>query len=499
MKAVMLMFDSLNRHYLPVYGCDWVKAPNFQRLAAQSVTFDQSYVCSMPCMPARRDFHTGRPNFLHRSWGPLEPFDDSVPAMLGDAGVHTHLVSDHFHYWREGGATYHTKYSTWQAVRGQAEDPWQGIVGRPNDPASPRQRLGVQPTDFLRNQSVMQDESQTCIARTVGQGLQFLHRNATADSWFCQIECFDPHEPFCSPPAYRALYDIGPDDPAFEWPRYGRPDYSREQQDLLRRHYAALVSMCDAYLGKVLDAFDRLDLWQDTMLIVCADHGFMLGERGWYAKLRTPWFDELAHTPLFLWDPRHPRSAGLRREALVQPMLDLGPTLLHWFGLQKTPDMLGHDLDQTVADDAPVRDAAIFGHHGAQVNITDGRYVYFRAPQPDKQSDHLFEYTLMPSHISTPFACEKLQQAELVEPFDFTKGCPVLRVPGDSVFVFDDAQVADTCLYDLQRDPEQMSPLRDPSIESRMINMLLGEMNRCSAPLEQYQRLGITELSSQSL
>jgi arylsulfatase A-like enzyme len=33
MKAIMVMFDSLNRHMLPSYGCDWVKAPNFARLA----------------------------------------------------------------------------------------------------------------------------------------------------------------------------------------------------------------------------------------------------------------------------------------------------------------------------------------------------------------------------------------------------------------------------------------------------------------------------------
>ena len=73
MKAIMVMFDSLNRHMLPPYGCDWTHAPNFQRLAEKTLTFDTSYVCSMPCMPARRDFHTGRPNFLHRSWGPSSP------------------------------------------------------------------------------------------------------------------------------------------------------------------------------------------------------------------------------------------------------------------------------------------------------------------------------------------------------------------------------------------------------------------------------------------
>ena len=61
MKTVILMFDSLNRHLLPNYNPDtFVQAPNFERLAERAVTFDRSYVCSMHCMPARRDFHTGR-------------------------------------------------------------------------------------------------------------------------------------------------------------------------------------------------------------------------------------------------------------------------------------------------------------------------------------------------------------------------------------------------------------------------------------------------------
>ncbi|MFH5182558.1 sulfatase-like hydrolase/transferase [Paenibacillus sp. TAB 01] len=68
MKAVMVMFDSLNRHMLPPYGCGWIEAPNFQRLAERSVTFDRCYSGSLPCMPARRDLQTGRYSFLHRSW-----------------------------------------------------------------------------------------------------------------------------------------------------------------------------------------------------------------------------------------------------------------------------------------------------------------------------------------------------------------------------------------------------------------------------------------------
>ena len=129
MRAILLLFDSLNRHCLEPYGCGWTQTPNFSRLAQHSVMFDRCYAGSLPCMPARRELHTGRYNFLHRSWGPIEPFDDSMPELLKKSGVYTHLISDHQHYWEDGGATYHTRYNSWECVRGQEGDPWKANVG----------------------------------------------------------------------------------------------------------------------------------------------------------------------------------------------------------------------------------------------------------------------------------------------------------------------------------------------------------------------------------
>ena len=61
MKAIIVFYDTLNRRYLPCYNpAATTIAPNFQRLAEHSVQFDNSYVGSMPCMPARRELHTGR-------------------------------------------------------------------------------------------------------------------------------------------------------------------------------------------------------------------------------------------------------------------------------------------------------------------------------------------------------------------------------------------------------------------------------------------------------
>ena len=119
MRVIFLLFDSLNRRALESYGGTTVKTPNFTRLAERAVSFDSHYVGSMPCMPARRDLHTGRLNFLHRSWGPLEPFDNSFPELLQAAGVYSHLVSDHYHYFEDGGWTYHQRYSSFEFIRGQ--------------------------------------------------------------------------------------------------------------------------------------------------------------------------------------------------------------------------------------------------------------------------------------------------------------------------------------------------------------------------------------------
>ena len=82
MRAVFILLDSLNRNAIETYSKKTnIKTPNFKRFQEKCLTFDNHYVGSLPCIPARRDLHTGRINFLHRSWGPLEPFDESFPEI----------------------------------------------------------------------------------------------------------------------------------------------------------------------------------------------------------------------------------------------------------------------------------------------------------------------------------------------------------------------------------------------------------------------------------
>ncbi len=485
MKAIMLMFDSLNRHLLPPYSPEArVHAPNFSRLARQGVTFDHSYVCSMPCMPARRDLHTGRPNFLHRSWGPLEPFDDSVMRMLGDAGVYTHLASDHDHYWQDGGATYHGRYHSWQFIRGQEGDPHIGQVEDPPIPwninATPRR------ADWVNRQHI-KCESDIPQTQLLNAGLDFIVRNHASDRWFLQLEFFDPHEPFVADQKFKDLYPSDYSGPLFDWPPYDSVNETPEEVDEARRNYAALTSQCDASLGAVLDAMDRYGLWGDTMLIVWADHGYSLGEHGCWAKNWMPLYEEVAHTPFFMYDPRG-KTAGERRSALVQPAIDLGPTLLDYFEVPLARDMTGQALRSVIEEDAPVRDAAIFGYHGDRINVTDGRYVYMRYPL-DKP---YFEYTLMPTKKAGFLEIESLRRAELVDGFSFTKGVPVLKIPASGKPPAKH-QPKKHMLFDLQKDPKQKTPLDDLKIEERMVKHMQSLMKALEAPTELYARMGFPE------
>lgn len=486
MKTIMVMFDSLNRHLLSPYGCKWTKTPNFDRLAQRTTTFCTAYAGSLPCMPARRELHTGRYNFLHRSWGPLEPFDDSVPEILKKEGIYTHLISDHSHYWEDGGATYHNRYHTWEGVRGQEGDCWKAQAG----PVEIPPHLGqLWPQDVI-NRSYTESEEDKPQAKTFRLGLKFLEQNYRSDNWFLQIETFDPHEPFYSSKEYHDLYPEKEIGIQFDWPEYAEVTETPEETEHCRYEYAALLSMCDHYLGKVLDFMDEHRMWDDTMLIVNTDHGFLLSEHGCWGKCSHPLYEEISHIPLFIWDPRYP-AAGETRDALVQT-IDIPATVLEFFGIDRPKGMRGKPIAPVLKSDEPIREGALFGLHGSQICITDGRYVYMRDPNPE--NGPLFEYTLMPLHMRCMFQKEELAGPQLAAFESFTKGIPVLKYPTLRTDATIGPSHFGTMLFDLENDPGQMHPIHDEETEERLLHMMFRMLEENDCPREQFIRMGMENL-----
>jgi arylsulfatase A-like enzyme len=432
----------------------------------------------------------------------VEPFDRAFPDVLHEErATYSHLITDHFHYWEDGGATYHNRYDSYELVRGQEGDPWKAKVAPDWDSLRARfhpaqfstARRDYQSQNVL-NREVIREEGEFPSVRVFDAGIDFLLENRDADDWLLQIETFDPHEPFHAPTSYKAPYATGWNGPIRDWPRYGRVEELPDEAAELRANYYATVALCDAQLGRVLDVFDENDLWQDTALVVTTDHGFLLGEHDFWAKNRMTLYEELARIPLFVHDPRRP-GAGQRIAGLTQTP-DLCATMLDLHAAPLAPEMRSHSVLPLIDGAPSAREAVLFGYFGGAVNVADGRWTYHRYP-PDLRTQEIYQYTLMPTHIFDFFPPEELRRADLAAPMPFTKGMPTLKVPVAETSAmyktYGPGQMLEdeTRLYDLATDPGQQHPLDDPAAEARMAGLMAELMAALDAPPEAFARLSL--------
>lgn len=230
---------------------------------------------------------------------------------------------------------------------------------------------------------------------------------------------------------------------------------------------------------------DHYDMWKDTMLIVNTDHGFMLGEKEWMGKNVQPMYNEIVHSPFFIYDPRNP-VCGERRNSLAQTV-DIVPTLAEYFGVEPPVAPDGSSLTPIVKSDETIREYALFGIFGGHVCVTDGRYVYMRSCMT-KENKPLNEYTLMPNHMRGPFSIEEMAKAEMIEGFPFMRGSRVMKIPAE---VYNNPGRYGTLLFDLETDPEEKEPIRDREVELRLMKAMRDLMVKNQAPEEQFVRIGI--------
>lgn len=516
MKTVFVLFDSLNRLALGAYGGTWIATPNFDRFAQRAVTFDKHYVGSLPCMPARRDMHTGRLNFTHRNWGPLEPFDESFAKILSESSVYSHLISDHLHYFENGGWGYAGAYDSWDFIRGQEYDALEVFVRPPVERLKERYDERHYPLDSLpesgaitrRNsdkaaakrlrgaitREALTEEKDFPTAKCFSKAFSFLDLNRETDDWFLQLECFDPHEPFVAPERFRQAYDTGYGGKILDWPLYEKNANSPEEVAAIRGNYAALVAMCDEYFGKLLDYFDEHNLWKDTTLVLTTDHGFLLSEHDWWAKNRMPYYEEVSHIPMMIWHPDCADQGGQRRSTLTQTT-DLMPTFLELHDCKVPPSVTGKSVLPILQEDNNQRDSAIFGMFGGPVGVTDGTYTYYLYPD-DLSATDLRMYTLMPSHMIELFDIDELKSSELVPPFDFTKGVPVLRLKLDpkNTQVGQDGDALEDCetvLFNVEADPAQSRPLNDAEVVDRLRAEITRHFVHHDAPSELFSHFNL--------
>ena len=230
---------------------------------------------------------------------------------------------------------------------------------------------------------------------------------------------------------------------------------------------------------------DAHDMWRDTMLIVNTDHGFLLGEHDWWGKNAMPDFNEIAHTPLFIWDPVS-GVCGERRSALTQT-IDLAPTLLAFFGSPIPPDMRGRSLLPVIRKTLRRTDYALFGYFNGPINITDGRYVYMRARVDDAVQMH--QYTMMPTRWTTACRWNSSGRRSLRRRSRSRRAAPMFRIPVPRRTA--SCRAAGTGCTTLRRTPKQTQPADEGETEARLLRAMGRLLAENDAPEAVYTTYGI--------
>src|SRR5690625_814902 len=127
-----MIIDTVRRDHLSCYGTNKssqylaqkIKTPNLDKFAEKGTVFEQAYLGSFPCIPARRDLWTGRYEFPWRGWGALEDNDLDYVDYLRSCGMMNMLVSDHYHLLERDAGNYHFGFNGWDMIRGQEYDPY---------------------------------------------------------------------------------------------------------------------------------------------------------------------------------------------------------------------------------------------------------------------------------------------------------------------------------------------------------------------------------------
>ena len=361
MNVVIVNLDSLRRDHVGVYGNDWIKTPNLDALADDSLRFTRPYPESIPTICARRAIYTGTrtwpfrgwvaprgEDFSPAGWRKMPEDQTSFTETLSENGYRTALVTDTFHLFKP---TYNFQrgFDVFDSIRGQAIDAYK--VPAVSDAevdrhAAPGNSAGARESirQYLANLPRDREEEDYFPPRVFSRAMEYLQTAKGSDGpFFLVVDSFDPHEPWDPPERYANMYGdpIASGEPIA--PNYGASDYLEEAElQRMRNLYAGEVTLTDKWFGEFMNRMADLDLLDETMLIVFSDHGVSLGEHGYTGKVAEAIWPELKDMTLYI---RHPEGKGAGETSDFRASLqDFAPTILGSLDVAAEQEVDGQDL-----------------------------------------------------------------------------------------------------------------------------------------------------------
>ena len=413
--VLLITIDDLNDWVGVMGGHPQAKTPNIDRLAARGMLFTNAHAASTTCNPSRTALMTGlRPSTTGvytnaHDWRVAEELQGipTFPRYFRDQGYQTLGAGKlfHAHTWSYSGLAGYNDTAAWDAFYPSAERQLPDEVSVPdlNRPVNKNPGfLGFDWSGLVTEDWAMGD------GQVVSWAEQQLMTQGSRPR-FMAVGIFRPHLPWYVPQKY---FDMHPLDtielpPVTENDLDDLPNAASNQQpgrlQQLEMHdwvlgttgawraavqgYLASVSFADAMVGQLLDALDRSDRADETIVILLTDHGYHLGEKKRWRKYSL--WEESTRVPLIVVAPGVTRP-GTRTDQVVS-LMDVYPTLTELAGLPSPPHLEGTSLRPLLEnpDNTPWDHAAITTYQRNNHAVRTDRYRYIRyADGTEELYDH---------------------------------------------------------------------------------------------------------------
>ena len=406
-NVIFIMMDDL-RPELGCYGVEGLITPNIDRFAKKAVLFKNAYVQYPVCNPSRASLLSGlRPEETGITTNDLPfrkamPDIRSLPELFRNNGYFTAGIGKIFHLGEDkkdskGKPVKFADSLSWEFFYDGIDDATKlGKTGEGRNLT--KGRLGW--CEWLAADGSDEDQPDGLNAKTAVEVLEKHHDKP----FFIGLGMHKPHDPFIAPKKYFAMYPKGStklaEEPAdrSEQVRYALPnrnnfaEFTDKERHEFKRAYQACTTFADAQLGKVFDAMDRLELWDNTIVVLIGDHGYHLGEHDWWNKVTV--YELGAHAPMMV---RVPGAKGLGKssEALVE-FVDFYPTLLDYAGLEAPHKLSGTSFRNVMENpDLPGKEAAYTQVNRGQTvgrSVRTKRWRYTEWGQNGKDGIELYDH-----------------------------------------------------------------------------------------------------------
>lgn len=401
MNVIFIMLDSLRQDHVSVYnqgkeifpGIPACKTPNIDKFAEDCLIFDNVYPCGLPTIPVRYELMTGYFSLPYRTWCPLTSYDLTIAEILRKEEYVSALVSDTYHY-RAPEMNYHRGFSVYHWIRGQEYDPYAVPVSKrliedyvnENYPEHWKVRI----LQYLANTDDLNEKNWFTV-QNVEKSVEFLQKARSYKNIFLWFDSFEPHEPWNPPEKFDTYTDKNYKGPRLIMPMGGKAaDWATEEQiRLIRGLYAGEVSFVDYCLGPFFKKLEELGYFEDSLIVLTADHGHPLADHGKFLKGSDRMYSELLKVPFLVRLPKGERK-GKRIKALIQ-FPDVLPTILEALGLGNNNVSLGGKSFYNVikGENKNHRAAIISGYYGGEERcVRNEQWSYVQTT--DEEPDMLF-------------------------------------------------------------------------------------------------------------